>query len=175
MEKIPYPERKNLPDISAVYLVGNDKEVLYIGSTIKLKTRILTHHKKDAFAYNNASYIQWIPTDRDKLANEEEKLVRSFIPILNGMHKRGNEIYKNTIKEKNLNSEFSTSLRDRTFKLYITRSSMMTNSIIEKESGISQAWLKKFGQGKIENPGVCTIETLFNYLLKNKTDYQINL
>ncbi len=55
-------------------------------------------------------------------------------------------------------------LFNKTLNLLRNRPKWMSFTTIEKETGISKDWLKKFSQGKISNPGVNTIQELYEYL-----------
>lgn len=59
-----------------------------------------------------------------------------------------------------------TNLRDRTRLALNNRPASLTLAEICKELDVSESWLRLFSRGKIENPGVVTIETL-NEFLKN--------
>lgn len=59
-----------------------------------------------------------------------------------------------------------TNLRDRTRLALNNRPASLTLAEICKELSVSESWLRLFSRGKIENPGVVTIETL-NEFLKN--------
>lgn len=60
----------------------------------------------------------------------------------------------------------TTKLRDETRGLLKNRPASLTNTKIAEDLNISIDWLTKFRDGKIENPGVVTIESL-NVYLKN--------
>lgn len=59
-----------------------------------------------------------------------------------------------------------TNLRDQTRLALNNRPASLTFAEICKELNVSESWLRLFSRGKIENPGVVTIETL-NEFLKN--------
>jgi hypothetical protein len=54
-----------------------------------------------------------------------------------------------------------SALFSATFKLLDDRPRRITLAILEKETGIPEEWLKKFGQGVIGDPGVIRVEKLF--------------
>lgn len=60
--------------------------------------------------------------------------------------------------------DFCTEMRDKTLVLLRNRPEWMTFSKIAGETGLAVSWLSAFRNGKIENPGVNFIETLYNYL-----------
>ncbi len=64
-----------------------------------------------------------------------------------------------------------TSLRDRTLELLINRSIILTFKKISEDTQISEEWLSSFARNKISNPGVNTIQTLYEYL--NKQEIQV--
>ena len=57
-----------------------------------------------------------------------------------------------------------TKLRDETRQLLLDRPASLTIAVIADEVKVSIAWLNLFARGKIDNPGVVTIETLNVYL-----------
>lgn len=59
-----------------------------------------------------------------------------------------------------------TTFRDNTRTLLLNRPASLTIATIAKDINVSTAWLNMFARGKIDNPGVVTIETLHNYLKK---------
>lgn len=67
-----------------------------------------------------------------------------------------------------------TALRDETRKLLLHRPYTLHLAAIAKavttpDHEVTEAWLKKFGQGKINNPGVITICALNEYLKNYKS------
>lgn len=67
-----------------------------------------------------------------------------------------------------------TALRDETRKLLLHRPCTLHLAAIAKavstsDHEVTEAWLKKFGQGKINNPGVITICALNEYLKNYKS------
>jgi len=59
-----------------------------------------------------------------------------------------------------------TSWRDSTRDLLNERPASLTIDKIAEDLGYSSAWLRMFARGKIDDPGVCKIQTL-NVYLKN--------
>lgn len=57
-----------------------------------------------------------------------------------------------------------TTLRDTTRQLLVDRPASLSTATIATEVGVSSAWLNAFARGKINNPGVVTIEKLNAYL-----------
>jgi hypothetical protein len=60
-----------------------------------------------------------------------------------------------------------TTLRDETRELLLNRPASLAVSTIAEAIDVSTSWLNAFARGKIENPGVVTIETLNTYLKKH--------
>ena len=63
-----------------------------------------------------------------------------------------------------------TTLYEKTLNLFKNRPVWQTHKLIENETGIGRAWLKKFSYGEIENPSVNKIQTLYEYLTDTKLD-----
>lgn len=61
-----------------------------------------------------------------------------------------------------------TTLRDRTRLMLNNRPVSLPLAEIAAAIKISESWLFKFSRGNIENPGVVTIETLYNFLKNYK-------
>ena len=59
-----------------------------------------------------------------------------------------------------------TTWRDTTRHLLNNRPVSLTIEQIANELNVSAAWLRLFSRGKIENPGIVTVQTL-NEFLKN--------
>lgn len=164
MKRISYAERKSLPNVTAVYIVKAKEIALYVGSTLTLRTRLMAHHKRDAFAYNNATSIEWLEVEEDDLAEKEKEFVRTFKPTLNSVAARAKPYKKQKRKASSHKLNFLTSWRDECISLFNERPVSLLLSTIAKDMGVSLAWLRMFGRGEILNPGVCTIETLIEYL-----------
>ena len=60
----------------------------------------------------------------------------------------------------------STSLLDKTLQLVRNRPRTMTYDHIASETGLKKAWLEAFAAGRIPDPGVRKVETLFAFLSK---------
>lgn len=76
-------QSRNLPRCKAVYFVIDGETVLYIGQTINLANRFLTHHRIKQFG-NNAR-VAWLECSDESLLPELEKaLISYFKPLLNG-------------------------------------------------------------------------------------------
>lgn len=65
-------------------------------------------------------------------------------------------------------SGIKTSLRDTTLALLQERSVKLTFVKISEEIKVSETWLRMFSQDRIPNPGVNTIQTLYEYLSKKQ-------
>jgi hypothetical protein len=57
-------------------------------------------------------------------------------------------------------------LRDTALHLLANRPVSLGMKTISEDVGISESWLRTFEAGKIDNPGVVTIENLIDYLRK---------
>ncbi len=57
-----------------------------------------------------------------------------------------------------------TPLLERTIALLENAPRSLKAKDIAKASGVSEAWLSRFGKGKIANPGVVQVQAVYNYL-----------
>ena len=57
-----------------------------------------------------------------------------------------------------------TTLRDNTRTLLLNRPASLSTAEIAAEIRVSSAWINAFAKGKIKNPGVVTVESLFVFL-----------
>jgi excinuclease UvrABC nuclease subunit len=71
--------------ICAVYFFIKDNEIIYIGQTRNLKSRVCTHKSYPAWRYDYFRYIECRPED---LVMIERRLIFKFMPSLNVMHKK---------------------------------------------------------------------------------------
>ena len=51
-----------------------------------------------------------------------------------------------------------------TYRLLETRPRGWTYAMLEQATGVPEAWIKAFGQGRMENPSVVRVEKLYNAL-----------
>lgn len=58
----------------------------------------------------------------------------------------------------------TTTLRDATLNLVTNRPAHLKLKQIADDTGVPEGWLKIFAQGRIEDPSVNRIETIYNYL-----------
>jgi excinuclease UvrABC nuclease subunit len=79
-------ERRSLPECAAVYFVLNSNdEILYIGGTVNLFQRWLTHHRCDQLTnMGDGIRITWLECSEPGLLPEiETALIKHFQPTLN--------------------------------------------------------------------------------------------
>jgi hypothetical protein len=60
--------------------------------------------------------------------------------------------------------------RDSTRDLLNNRPASLSISKVAEACDVSEAWLRLFARGKIENPGVATVECLHTYLKNYKAE-----
>lgn len=60
-------------------------------------------------------------------------------------------------------SDQPTSLLERTRALLVSKPDTLTYSAIAKATGVSVAWLSRFADDKIPNPGVRQVQAIFDY------------
>ncbi len=168
MQQIKYEDRRNLPNVSAVYVVRSESQVLYVGSSWTLRQRFISHHRRDAFLAHNATFIEWEECPDDQMADIERKLVRKLSPLLN--------IAASRPKEKKIRQKVSTatpqltSWRDACISAlssYVEgKPKEKTLVEISEATGVSVGWLKQLLAGNIDNPGILYIESVSGYLKK---------
>jgi hypothetical protein len=64
--------------------------------------------------------------------------------------------------------QLQTSLREQTLHLLQNRNVQLTLKKIAEDTGIKESWLSMFQLGKIEKPSADFIQTLYEYLAKEK-------
>lgn len=71
-----------------IYCLINDNEVVYVGKTINIQSRISTHHKDESKIFDSFSIITKLPNEiSDKeLLKLEEKYIKLLKPKYNIMH-----------------------------------------------------------------------------------------
>lgn len=88
LPSLPLGERSRLPNCPAIYFVLNGTRVLYIGQTINLAQRWLTHHRWQQFSKQGESTrVAWLnleDTELNLLPGIEAALIEYFRPELNG-------------------------------------------------------------------------------------------
>lgn len=57
-----------------------------------------------------------------------------------------------------------TTLREQAIALLDNRPARLTLEKIAEDCNVSTAWLRLLRKGRIENPGVCTIEEIIKYM-----------
>ena len=59
-----------------------------------------------------------------------------------------------------------TKFREKTLKLLRDRPASMNLKEVAEGSGLNEAWIRSFHQGKVNNPSVVFIEILYEFLAK---------
>lgn len=70
------------------------------------------------------------------------------------------------MKEKE--AKLESKLFKKTIELYKNRSIQLTNEVIAEKTGLGYVWLTTFCN--TEDPGVCRIETLYNFLSQKRLE-----
>lgn len=75
----------SLPEISAIYRVWHQGQVVYVGKAANLKQRWMNHHiyPKLYCAYGADWTVDWVPVRPSHLNRAEAFAYRHFKPILN--------------------------------------------------------------------------------------------
>src|SRR5579859_4490417 len=164
MPEILYKDLMELPHISAVYIIKTkDGVVLYVGSTVSLRYRLRSHHHKNTFNADPEIIIEYIPCENGKLGELENLKIKELVPKLNSYAKRTKFVEKSPVfyfPNGNQDLNGYTSLRDKTTYL-LNSQREKTIKEISKDTGISMAWLALFSRGKSINPGVNTVQKLY--------------
>ena len=167
MQRIAYEERRNLPNVSAVYVVRNEKQVLYVGSSWTLRQRFASHHRRDAFHAHNATAIEWQECEDADMPELERRLVRELSPLLNvaASRPKAKKVAKAVTAAPQL-----TSWRDKCISelsAYVEgKPKERTLVEVSEACGVSVGWLKQLLAGKIDNPGILYVEAVSEYLKK---------
>jgi hypothetical protein len=84
LPSIAVKDRKNLPEMRAVYFVVSDTRLLYIGRAVCLQKRWAQHHRIAEFGMSD--HIAWLPLPSmadEELKKLEEACIRHFKPRMN--------------------------------------------------------------------------------------------
>lgn len=177
MPTILYKDKLALPDVSAVYIIREKESVMYVGSTIRLRTRFKSGHHKKEFLNKEIATIEYIECEIHQLGTMELAKIRELNPSLNSLAGRKNSNIIIAAKTNDVKPEGklwypfgqnnnSTSLRDKTIYLLVTCDKSLTQ--IAKDNNLNYNWLCSFSRGKSINPGVNTIQKLYEYLSNTK-------
>lgn len=87
-------ELNSLPTTTGIYIFRNTREILYIGKSVNLKARVLSHIEnakmdvKEAAIINNATILECIITDSEfKALLLESRLIQKYLPPYNSIWK----------------------------------------------------------------------------------------
>ena len=162
-QHIAFASRRDLPEIAAVYMIRSTEAVIYIGSSLNIRHRIVNHNKLDLFVDEGAvsiEYLECLPKNLNELENEK---IRQHFPKLNVLSSRAvRKQYANMSPAQS--SKFKSKLRDKTLILLQNRPNTLTINAISDATGLDKSWLAQFSRGTIKGPDVCRIETLYEYL-----------
>jgi len=171
MPTVLYKDFNTLPDVSAVYVVWRGAECLYVGSTLRLRPRIKGHHKKELFL--NTDTIEYFPCDVQWLGTYEAHKIKELLPKFNSYSSRKKIAGPNNMSlslgkpYSPLGMNEATSFRDHT--IYLLNSQHEKSlAKIAKDLNLNYAWLSAFSRGKCINPGVNTVQKLYEYLTDSK-------
>lgn len=88
MPSLPFEEKRFLPNKAAVYfIIRDDGEVLYIGSTVRLKQRWEAHLQARKAAALGATRVAWMLVPQAMTEAVESAMIRHYLPILNTRRK----------------------------------------------------------------------------------------
>jgi hypothetical protein len=72
----------DMPDVSGVYLLSEGDEVVYVGSSVRLRTRIRGHQLRD-WIRSGRFKLTLLPADASVVRDIEKVLIRIIKPPLN--------------------------------------------------------------------------------------------
>jgi hypothetical protein len=162
---VRYGDENQLPAAPGLYIVYSGAICLYVGSSKNVRRRVVKHNKKADFAANNATHIDFAPVTEAQLSDRENEAVYKLRPMLNTYAKRG----KPPATARHTDAHGSK-LRDVTLQLLNSRRRTLTLTKIAEETGLGVGFISTFSTGKTPNPGVCSVETLYEYLSGKKLD-----
>ncbi len=76
-----------IPNKSGVYRLYADSVCVYVGSSIHLKTRLLSHRYRE-----DADRVEWELLPAWRLREEEQRLIDLHSPVLNRLKRAGNRL-----------------------------------------------------------------------------------
>ena len=85
LPSLPFSERSNLPTVRAVYIVCDAQgNVLYVGATCSLRSRLKSHHRRQQFEAIGHVSIAWIEVTQPLILRKTEAvLIEQLQPSLN--------------------------------------------------------------------------------------------
>ncbi len=80
--------KKEIEFFKFIYCLIKDNEIVYVGKTINIQSRILTHKKDEGKEFNSFSIIAKLPAEisEQELLKLEEKYIKLLKPKLNIIH-----------------------------------------------------------------------------------------
>lgn len=157
-----YGHWKKLPKESGVYVVWSGSTCLYVGSSKNVRRRLTVHNKHQIFVDNKATHVDIVPCGLEELSFLENQTVYKLRPKLNiYAHNAGKKINIATGKHKKCDN---SKLRDATLRLLHNRRHSVTLKHISEQTGLSERFLSNFSRGVSPNPGVNSVECLYEYL-----------
>lgn len=83
--RVKLEDRARLPQCSGIYFVQDDKDnVLYVGKSINIRQRWLSHLRHKQAKELNEAYVAWIVADESVLSDLEEEYIGRLFPKWNG-------------------------------------------------------------------------------------------
>jgi hypothetical protein len=104
---VPFPERKNLPSCSGIYVVADlNGFVWYVGQAVDIKNRWMGrgHHRYPQLIRShrkNEYRIYWLSVPAEQLSTQEQYYINCFKPELNG-HKVKSYVPKQPLVEREI-------------------------------------------------------------------------
>lgn len=88
--------KKDVLFFKFIYCLIKDNEIVYVGKTINIQSRILTHKRDEGKEFDSFSIIAQLPNEisEQELLKLEEKYIKLFKPKLNIVHNINNQLPK---------------------------------------------------------------------------------
>lgn len=83
LPSLPLSDKHKLPNCSAVYIVHDNGQWLYVGSTKSLTRRWLQHNQCAALSAYSSPVISWQETPEYNLREVESSIIERYQPLLN--------------------------------------------------------------------------------------------
>jgi DNA-binding Xre family transcriptional regulator len=154
---LPLTDRQSFPPVSCIYFaIDSQGEIQYIGRTVNMQQRWITHHRYPVLAGMEQIRIAYMPVEPDLLPSVEAALIDWFDPPLNGA--RTERICKQLIP--GVRYMFS-----RLPNLMVERNPKMTQRSLASELKISHTTINKLYNGQPLKARIDpeTVEIICNY------------
>lgn len=99
--RVAFEDRAELPTASGVYFFQDSRDkVLYVGQSLNIKNRVLTHHRLKQLEGVPGAFIGWLIVDNVYLSERENQFINELSPSWNYSSAPGTATAKLSIEEK---------------------------------------------------------------------------